>query len=135
MEFWRDEALQFTVNHTYDVQFGPVSAITVDVFAPDRRFYTTSYVPPNPPPAAGAVRLGPRGAIMSIGLYAVLGPDLQSGVALAGGTAVQLPAPTARVVKRALGASAAQPRSSISSNRRSRCFKATLGRGRVLVWL
>jgi hypothetical protein len=89
--FWRDESQQFTNNHTFNVEFGPASAITVDVFAPDRSFYSTSYAPPNPPRSAGGLRFGPGGARIGIGLFAVLSPDIQTGVAIAGGLQCHYP--------------------------------------------
>jgi hypothetical protein len=89
--FWRDGGLKVTNNHTYDVTFGPAAAITVYVFAPDRSFYSTAYAPPNPPRSAGGLRLGPGGARMGIGLFAVLSPDIQTGVAIAGGLQCHYP--------------------------------------------
>jgi hypothetical protein len=89
--FWRDTG-QFTGFHTYFVGFGPGAAITVSVLAPDQTtFYSTQYAPPRHTPNAGAVHFGARGAAMSIGLYAVFTPDIQSGVALAGGLKCNYP--------------------------------------------
>jgi len=91
VSFWKDTG-QFTGFHTYPVNFGVAAAITVSVLAPDHTtFYSTEYAPPNPPRSAGGLRLGPRGAIMSMGLYAVLAPDLQTGVAIAGGLQCHYP--------------------------------------------
>ncbi|MGH2892072.1 MAG: hypothetical protein ACRDPM_02220 [Solirubrobacteraceae bacterium] len=91
VSFWKDTG-QFTGFHTYSVEFGVGAAITVSVLAPNRRtFYSTEYAPPNPPRSAGGLRLGPGGAIMGIGLFAVLAPDLQTGVALAGGLQCHYP--------------------------------------------
>src|SRR5947209_4073885 len=89
--FWKGEGVRVSGSHMYPVEYGPAAPIEVSAEAPDRRFYSTAYEPPNPPRSAGGVRLGPRGAILSVGLYDVLGPDLQSGVAIAGGLTCHYP--------------------------------------------
>jgi hypothetical protein len=88
--FWKNQSLR-SGSATYPVAFGPLAPIVVSVEAPDRRFFTTAYTPPDPPPTAGSVKLGPGGAIMGIGLFAVFAPDLQTGVALAGGLTCHYP--------------------------------------------
>jgi hypothetical protein len=70
--------------HTYDVPFGRDADVSVSVTSPSGSDYSTLVAPPQYPPAAGAVRLGPRGARMAVGIYAAFTRDLQDGVALAG---------------------------------------------------
>jgi hypothetical protein len=89
--FWKDQGLAFSGFHTYRLHFGVQSAIIVSVFAPDRTFYSTEYAPPDPPVSAGEMKLGPKGALLSVGAFAVFAPDLQTGVAIAGGLRCNYP--------------------------------------------
>jgi hypothetical protein len=89
--FWKDESPAFSGFHMYRLHFGVQSAISVSVFAPDRKFYSLEYAPPNPPASAGGMKLGPKGALMSVGAFAVFAPDLQTAVAIAGGLQCNYP--------------------------------------------
>jgi hypothetical protein len=90
VNFWKDTG-RFTGFHNYSIEYGPLAAITLSVLAPNGAFYSTEYAPPNPPRSAGGLRLGPGGTRIGVGSYAVFAPDIQTGVAIAGGLQCHYP--------------------------------------------
>jgi hypothetical protein len=70
----------------YQVPFGVINpTVNVESTAAGGPDFSNNYpFPGTPPPSAGAIAFGKRGAILGLGIYALPNPDYSQGVVLAG---------------------------------------------------